>query len=228
MKDSTALDLSGSGFEGIDESEFSIIEGGGNEEYPIFRTPSKAIADDEFTLKAGQKITATFLGTKVMVSKEKKENWTKEVLKVGTKSESFYTNKHFVFQDANGNKFGLYRAGTLWNLEKLKTMALGQAKANPVVMVEYVDLVAKEDLAQYKVEIETGEAAHVFRLYTGKDAEFNTYAKGCVNLLGNPMPMHKEDNGLTGIQQDIENYNEATKLLAQRDSVGGATQAQLS
>lgn len=222
------LDFSGKGFKSIDEESFRTIEGGGNEEYRIFRTPSTKIDNDENTLADGQVIVAEFLGTKVMVSKEKKENWEKETIKNASgKGEVVYTNKHFVFKTADGVKFGLYRSGTLWQLEKLKTMALGQAEVNPVVRIEYVGLIPKDQLDQYKVVIETGEAAHVFKLSIGEGAELATYSKGCVNLLENPMPMHKEDNGLTGLQQDIENFAVATKALAEKNAISGSTQQSL-
>lgn len=213
----------------LDESSLQSV-GTGAEDYPLLRTPSKKKDDDEHTLRPGQKITARFLGTKVMVSKEPQENWEKEVVPVtGGKPQTVYTNKHFVFEDGEGKKFGLFRAGSLWKLEKLFTTALGMAKENPIVQIEYVGLIATSDtetLEKYGIEVETGDSVHVFDVKTSKDAKFDLYAKGCVNLVAAPVPVYKEDNGLSGINQDMENYRVAKDRMAAIDS--GSADAQLA
>lgn len=193
----------------LDEAQTVELKANAAEEYPLYRCPSEKKADDEFTLKAGTTITAEFLGTKVMYSTERKENWAKE--KIG--NDTYYVNKHFVFQDAEGKKFGLFRSGSLWQLEHLMTKASHPEIVNPVVRLSYVGLVTgEEELKKHNLVLTEGDKAHIFKIDTAKTARFEQFFKGCINLLNDPSPMKKENNGLEGIHQDIANYQALQSL----------------
>lgn len=187
----------------LEDSQVVELKANAAEEYPLFRAPSKKKADDDTTIKAGTILTAEFLGTKTMYSTERKENWEKT--KVG--NDTYYVNKHFVFKDADGKKFGIFRSGSLWQLEHLMTNASHPEVPNPVVRLTYVGLVSgAEELKKHNLVLTEGEEAHVFRIDTSKSAKFVQFFKGCINLLNDPTPMKKEDNGLEGLHQDIANY----------------------
>jgi hypothetical protein len=193
----------------LDEAQTVELKANASEEYPIYRTPSEKKPDDEFTIKTGTVITAEFLGTKSMHSTERKENWEKT--KVG--NDTYYVNKHFLFQDADGKKFGLFRSGSLWQLEHLMTNASHPEIVNPVVRLAYVGLVTgAEELKKHGLVLKDGDNAHVFKIDTAKSARFEQFFKGCINMLNDPSPLKKENNGLEGIHQDIANYQALQSL----------------
>lgn len=187
-----------------------------SETYPIF---SFGIEAGEGVILPKNKIRGTFLGTVPMFSKTFKENWD-EITENG---QTVYMSTHYAFEDAKGNKFGVFGSSTLWKLQKIPTLATGKAFVNPLVEVEYIGKVeGRETLEkEYGIKLTKGNSAHVFDVKT--NAHVDPTVKGCINYLRNPVPnFGAEKNTISAIEVARQNWEKQQRLqqgIASQDAL---------
>ena len=158
-------------------------------------------------LKAGNRITARFLGTEPMFSENLKENWKT----ITVKGKTFYINHHFMFETLDGKeKFGIFASPMLTRtLSKVRTHASNKTVTkNPIVVIEYFGLVKKDELkANYNFTLVKGNEAHAFRVKVEDGVVVDGYASGVLNYLSNPIPSVKKTEDVSSEEKMSDAWN---------------------
>lgn len=178
-----------------------------SDQYPIFSFGTEA---GEGVITPKNKVRGTFLGTVPMFSKTYKENW--ETLEV--EGQTMYMSTHYAFEDAKGNKFGIFGSSTLWKLQKIPTAVTGKAFGNPLVEIEYIGKIEGRDVLEkeYGIKLTKGNSAHVFDVKT--NVAVDPTVKGCINYLRNPTPnFGAEKSTLSDIEVARRNWEAQQKRL---------------
>lgn len=195
--------------------DFVLADSDEREKYIIYKTISSNpdVNKGLNTLKVGQRVVGEFLGTEPMFSLSEKENWNT----ITVKGKTVWVNKHYVFRNSAGVKFGVHHSPMLATLSKIPTReSAGPAIAqNPVVSIEYFGLIkGKEKLAKdFGFKPSQGAEAHGFKVTVGKATPFDKYARGVVNYLNNPIPnLTTEGERLDDVEQAQRNYERLQEI----------------
>ena len=145
-------------------------------------------------LREGQGFTAQLIGSMPILSKKPKENWPTRVFN----GETYYVNMFYKFRRTDGTEFGVFDSPTLRILRKVFTHSATPklVAQDPVVKVLYIGKVEGKDKlkAEYGIDLQKGNSAHVFNVNIEETAQIDRYAKGVVNYLKNPIPTAKASN----------------------------------
>mgnify|MGYP001235101543 CR=1 FL=1 len=206
-------------FNGDLESLFTRLEEEKPEIAKKLREEGKTREDN--TLYAGEKIGGEFLGTVPMYSSDMKENWEERIID----GKKWFYNEHYLFKNAAGKLFGVHASSSLWKLGKISTQATsGSIPTNPKVEITYVGLVVGKELLEqkYGIKIKTGNKAHVFEVRTSKDAYIDEFKPGTINYTRKPVPMTRNTEKLSALDQSLRNFEEAVAkgaVVEGRDAV---------
>lgn len=141
---------------------------------------------------AGYSFTALFLGRRRVFSDKFKK--TKKTLTYNGEEHTY--RDILMFQNADGQEFGIWLTGELSRLTRL-------IPRSTKVKVTYV---GKSVIEQGEYE---GEEQHSFSVLPEKrvlaEIEANKYVKGCLNWLSNPMEPREKDSTSKNMA-DLQNY----------------------
>jgi len=172
------------------------------------------IAVGNIGFKAGDSITAKFLGTVPMFSKKEKANWDK----VSFDGKIYYESSYYRFEKQDGTKFGVYAYSGLALLKKVHTQATNPNIKNPLVSIKYIGHIEGKELLKekYGITLTSGTSAHVFDLGVEADAQVERFAKGVLNYIKAPYPTFDKDEDANQDPRSIaiNNWNKQ-QMMAQ-------------
>jgi len=171
------------------------------------------LAPSGLGLKAGTVITARLLGTVPMFSTEPKENWDK----VEVEGKVVFVNRFYKFESLDGSRtFGIFKSPMLNKvLPKIPTKASNPNVAiNPVIRIQYDGKIADKEVlkAEYDFELLTGKEAHAFRIAVEKGVTYDSYYRGAINYLKNPLPNLGEKETIGGMELASRNWNSLQRV----------------